>query len=114
MRPERLLKTPCVVWRLVEGAVDAYGNPVEAWTTSDSLCWVDLRGRTTESSETAPPTNFAIETVDIYLTPDLTITAADRVEVGSDVYKVLGPPHTFTHPRKGSEVYTHAVGRKVT
>lgn len=77
---------------------------------------MDLRGRTTESSEVQGAAQWLIDTVDLYIR-DETITGLDEVEVtlpsgAKQRYAMLGNPHTFVDPLEMVFVYTAAVARR--
>lgn len=115
MNVGRLLNMDCVVHRHSQSD-DGWGTPTDTWTpdTQGTKGWVDLRGRTTESSEVPAPADFQIDTIDIYVSADPTLTGRDRVEVAGALYELLGPPHTFTHPRTLQRTHTACVGRRIT
>lgn len=113
---ERLLNIPCTVQRHSQ-TEDTWGTPADTWTpdAEPTKGWVDLRGRTTESSEVPAPADVQIDTVDIFIVADPTVTGRDRIDVDGDgVFEILGPPHTFTHPRTLQQTHTACVGRRIT
>ena len=116
MNVDRLLNMACTVRRHSQ-TEDNWGTPADTWTADaeSTMCWVDLRGRTTESSERPAPADFQIDTVDIFIVADPTVTGRDRIDVAGDgLYEILGPPHTFTHPRTLQQTHTACVGRRIT
>ena len=115
-----MLTLPATVYRRVAGAVDDYGNPVTSFVADPGSkgCWVDLRGRTTESSEVKGDAQWLIDTVDLYIR-DETITGFDEVEVTLPTgvkqrFEMLGNPQTFVDPLTVEVVYTACVARRIT
>lgn len=117
---DSMLQLPATVYRYGEGVEDDYGNATLTFTPDPDPIgsWVDLRGRTTESSEVQGRAEWLIDTIDIYLR-DPTITGNDEVEVTfpdgiKRRYEMLGNPHTFIDPLTLEHVYTACVARLVT
>lgn len=109
-----LLNMPCTVTTVTDGPEDEYGDPTETTTDTHTVCWIDRRGVTTHTAETVGEEKWQIDTLDCYLPPNTNINGLSRVTVSGMTYDVLGPPHTYTHPRTLQPVYVHAVVRRVS
>lgn len=77
---------------------DAYGNPQDIWTADGSTTRVWLTQ--TKADEVVVDENTQIS--DWRLVdpdPNAGLTGRDRVEVGGDMFQVVGPPHVAWNPR---------------
>lgn len=114
MQPERLLNIACTIHTVTESTADIYGDPTTTATTTDTVCWIDRRGNTTDAAEQVGEANWQTDTLDLYLPAGTTVTGNDRVTVNSQLYELVGPPHEHLHPRTGAGVYVAAKIRRVS
>lgn len=98
------LTLPCTITHVEDdGDPDAYGNPTETTTTTESTCWLHQTYRDDSEATTARTnhgtTNVSTERFTAYFLPTVDLDRNDRVTVDGTEYQVVGPPWRAFNPR---------------
>jgi hypothetical protein len=93
-----LMTVPCVIHHTVASSRDEYGNETTTETTSDERCWL---AQSTRSEPGVDNVLLEAERWVIYLPGEVVVDANDRIEIGADVFEVIGPPWTVIEPLTG-------------
>lgn len=110
MNPTRLMTVPCTITPRVPAGDDKYNNEtLEDLTPVVTTCWLHQ----TQRSEITTDAYTEIETWQVYLPPDTSLTSLDQITVQGAIFEVQGPPHRWTHPRTQAIEYVEATMRKV-
>lgn len=115
MDVSNLLTNPATIHRrAATDGEDELGNPTPTWVNVETFGWIDARGNNIETTEDIGAADWQVETRNAFLLPDPQLTGRDRVSMLGETFEIVGPPHTFTHPKTRRAVYTQAVVRSVT
>jgi hypothetical protein len=86
---DHLLVRPIVIVRATETSTDRYGNATPDWTQAERI---DCRGWVAQISAIELATTRESVDAVLFLTPDVELSAFDRVEIDGEIYEVTGTP----------------------
>ena len=96
-----LLNTRATLVTVTAGELDANLDPTETTTETDIWCttFPVAPGEITDRAD------LAVDRLTIYLAPDSTVAAGDRLTLRDERWEFVGTPEAWRHPRTDSVVY---------